>query len=59
MGATLREVIFDIGGGAEDDQEFKAVQPGGPDRDGGHPARAPLSPRPSSYRRTLSSNSAR
>ena len=30
MGTTLREVIFDIGGGMRDDGEFKAVQIGGP-----------------------------
>ena len=30
MGLTLRDVIFDIGGGIRDDKEFKAVQLGGP-----------------------------
>ncbi len=30
MGTTLREVIFDIGGGIKDDKNFKAVQIGGP-----------------------------
>jgi len=30
MGITLREVIFDLGGGIQDDKEFKAVQLGGP-----------------------------
>ncbi len=30
MGTTLREVIFDIGGGIRDNKEFKAVQLGGP-----------------------------
>ena len=30
MGTTLREVIFDIGGGMKNDAEFKAVQIGGP-----------------------------
>ena len=30
MGTTLREVIFDIGGGCPDGKEFKAVQTGGP-----------------------------
>ncbi len=30
MGITLRELIFDIGGGILDDKEFKAVQTGGP-----------------------------
>lgn len=30
MGLTLREVIFDIGGGIRDNKEFKAVQLGGP-----------------------------
>jgi NADH-quinone oxidoreductase subunit F len=30
MGMTLRQVIFDIGGGIKKDKEFKAVQMGGP-----------------------------
>ena len=30
MGTTLREVIFDIGGGPDEGKEFKAVQTGGP-----------------------------
>lgn len=30
MGKTLREVIFDIGGGIRNDAKFKAVQMGGP-----------------------------
>ena len=30
MGRTLREIIFDIGGGIKGDREFKAVQMGGP-----------------------------
>ena len=30
MGVTLREIIFDIGGGIPDDKKFKAVQIGGP-----------------------------
>lgn len=30
MGTTLREIIFDIGGGIRDDKAFKAVQTGGP-----------------------------
>ncbi len=30
MGITLREVIYDIGGGIKNDREFKAVQMGGP-----------------------------
>lgn len=30
MGITLREIIFDIGGGIIDDKKFKAVQIGGP-----------------------------
>jgi NADH-quinone oxidoreductase subunit F len=30
MGITLREVIFDIGGGIPEGREFKAVQTGGP-----------------------------
>ena len=30
MGTTLREVIFDIGGGIKGDADFKAVQIGGP-----------------------------
>lgn len=30
MGTTLREVIFDIGGGMKNNKQFKAVQTGGP-----------------------------
>ena len=30
MGITLREIVFDIGGGMVDDRPFKAVQTGGP-----------------------------
>jgi NADH:ubiquinone oxidoreductase subunit F (NADH-binding)/(2Fe-2S) ferredoxin len=30
MGTTLREVVYDIGGGIPDDKAFKAVQTGGP-----------------------------
>ena len=30
MGMTIKEVIFDIGGGIKNDKEFKAVQMGGP-----------------------------
>jgi NADH:ubiquinone oxidoreductase subunit F (NADH-binding)/(2Fe-2S) ferredoxin len=30
MGITLREIIFDIGGGIRDNKAFKAVQTGGP-----------------------------
>ena len=30
MGTSLREIIFDIGGGVEKDKKFKAVQTGGP-----------------------------
>ncbi|MGM0378347.1 MAG: NADH-ubiquinone oxidoreductase-F iron-sulfur binding region domain-containing protein [Bacillota bacterium] len=30
MGTTLREIIYDIGGGIRGDHEFKAVQTGGP-----------------------------
>jgi NADH-quinone oxidoreductase subunit F len=30
MGITLRELIFDIGGGIQDGKQFKAVQTGGP-----------------------------
>jgi NADH-quinone oxidoreductase subunit F len=30
MGKTLREVIYDIGGGLKDDKDFKGVQMGGP-----------------------------
>jgi len=30
MGTTLREIIYDIGGGIRDDKKFKAVQTGGP-----------------------------
>ncbi len=30
LGITLREVIYDVGGGIKDDKRFKAVQTGGP-----------------------------
>ncbi len=30
MGTTIREILFDIGGGVANDKEFKAVQIGGP-----------------------------
>ena len=30
MGISLREMVFEIGGGMENDKEFKAVQTGGP-----------------------------
>ncbi|MEG6615299.1 NADH-quinone oxidoreductase subunit NuoF [Peptococcaceae bacterium 1198_IL3148] len=30
MGTTLREIIFDIGGGIQNNRQFKAVQSGGP-----------------------------
>ncbi|MFH1718879.1 MAG: NADH-quinone oxidoreductase subunit NuoF [Planctomycetota bacterium] len=30
MGITLREIVFDIGGGIDKDKKFKAVQTGGP-----------------------------
>ena len=30
MGTTLREIVYDIGGGIKNDAEFKAVQIGGP-----------------------------
>ena len=30
MGTTLREIIFDIGGGIKGDKKFKVVQTGGP-----------------------------
>lgn len=30
MGTTLREIIYEIGGGIKNDREFKAVQTGGP-----------------------------
>lgn len=30
MGITLREIIFDVGGGIKDNKKFKAVQIGGP-----------------------------
>ena len=30
MGMTLREIVFDIGGGIPNDREFKAAQTGGP-----------------------------
>jgi len=30
MGMTIKEIVFDIGGGIKEDKEFKAVQMGGP-----------------------------
>jgi len=30
MGTTLREILFEVGGGIKNDKEFKAVQTGGP-----------------------------
>ena len=30
MGTTLREIVYDIGGGIREDKKFKAVQTGGP-----------------------------
>jgi NADH-quinone oxidoreductase subunit F len=30
MGITIREIVYDVGGGIPDDKEFKAVQTGGP-----------------------------
>lgn len=30
LGTSMREIIFDIGGGVENDKQFKAVQTGGP-----------------------------
>ncbi len=30
MGSTLREIVFDIGGGMKGGKKFKAVQIGGP-----------------------------
>ncbi|NQU23729.1 MAG: 4Fe-4S binding protein [Candidatus Nealsonbacteria bacterium] len=30
MGMTLREIVYDVGGGIRDDKQFKAVQTGGP-----------------------------
>ena len=30
MGTTLRELIYDIGGGIPGDKAFKAIQTGGP-----------------------------
>jgi NADH-quinone oxidoreductase subunit F/NADP-reducing hydrogenase subunit HndC len=30
MGTTLREIVYDVGGGIRDNREFKAVQTGGP-----------------------------
>jgi NADH:ubiquinone oxidoreductase subunit F (NADH-binding) len=30
MGTTLREIIYEIGGGITNDKEFKAFQTGGP-----------------------------
>ena len=40
MGITLREIIYEIGGGIPDGKQFKAVQTGGPSG-GCIPARAP------------------
>ena len=30
MGITLREIVYDIGGGVQDNKKFKAIQTGGP-----------------------------
>jgi NADH:ubiquinone oxidoreductase subunit F (NADH-binding)/(2Fe-2S) ferredoxin len=30
FGLTLREIVYDVGGGIKDDKEFKAIQTGGP-----------------------------
>ena len=30
FGITLREIVYDVGGGIKDDKEFKAIQTGGP-----------------------------
>ncbi len=30
LGITLREIVYDVGGGIKDDKGFKAVQIGGP-----------------------------
>jgi len=30
MGTTLREIVYDVGGGIKDDKKFKGVQSGGP-----------------------------
>lgn len=30
LGITLREIVFDVGGGIKNDREFKAIQTGGP-----------------------------
>ena len=30
MGTTLREIVYDIGGGIQNGEEFKAAQTGGP-----------------------------
>lgn len=30
LGLTLREIVFDVGGGIKNDREFKAIQTGGP-----------------------------
>ena len=30
MGITLREIVYDVGGGIKDDKAFKAIQTGGP-----------------------------
>lgn len=32
MGTTLREIVFDIGGGIPNGRKFKAAQTGGPSR---------------------------
>lgn len=32
MGTTLREIVFDIGGGIPEGRKFKAAQTGGPSR---------------------------
>ena len=37
MGITIREIVFDIGGGVSGDKQFKAVQIGGHPVDVFHP----------------------
>jgi NADH:ubiquinone oxidoreductase subunit F (NADH-binding) len=43
MGTTLREIIFEIGGGIKNGKKFKAVQTGGPS--GGCLTKNTLTPR--------------
>jgi NADP-reducing hydrogenase subunit HndC len=54
MGITLREMVFDIGGGIQGDREFKAVQTGGPS---GGCIPAPLLDLPIDYERLTEAGS--